>query len=66
MNCRTVSDLLPEHFGGRLAKEAEEEFARHAAVCSCCRELVNTYGIVVLLARLSRPGPPVARDARSC
>lgn len=60
MNCRDVSDLLPDRVAGNLDGHAEAMFSAHADGCSCCRDLVRSYTLVVMLARLSRPGIPSA------
>ncbi len=58
MNCREISDLLPGRVAGSLDGRTEVAFSAHADGCSCCRDLVQSYMLVVLLARLSRPEPP--------
>ena len=65
MNCREVSDLLPRHFDATLDADADAAFTEHASDCSCCRELVQTYGVVIALARLSRPEVPTDAPGES-
>ncbi len=60
MNCREISDLLPERVAGNLDRQSAAAFSAHADGCSCCRDLVRSYTLVVMLARLSRPEIPAA------
>jgi hypothetical protein len=47
MTCRELQDLLLEHKAGALPLRLHAAFTVHAAICSCCRALVKTYGTTV-------------------
>ena len=58
MTCRELVRLLADHFAGALAPEVSVVLAAHASECSCCRALVETYGVTIELGR-SIPDTPV-------
>ncbi|MHC4947288.1 MAG: anti-sigma factor family protein [Planctomycetota bacterium] len=63
LTCRELVDFLDRHLDGRLPAPEQEEFERHLAACSDCRDYVATYRDTIRLARsLCAGGDDVPRD----
>lgn len=50
MTCKELQALLVEHQAGELSFGVRASLRFHAAMCSCCRALVKTYGLTTELA----------------
>ena len=61
MTCKELQDLLLAHHAGELSLGVRLSLNFHAAFCSCCKALVQTYGLTADLAA-DLVGAPVPED----